>query len=143
MQQWLIDVAEGAADQVVAGVAELLFTQDTVQVGQVAATQLAGHVECVQAQFLGLLVDSERFVFGQEALVFKLVFEGAEFFGDESTHGVDHHFLFVVEGKVHGVLSVNVSVQWPRSRPSQSTRGTGLARPLGAPPEGVWVGHTQ
>ena len=101
MQQGLIHIAKGATDQIVGGVAELFLTQDAVQVGQATTAQFGRHVHRVQAQFFGLVVHGQCLRLRQAAVQLELVFEGLEFIGDESTYGVDHHFLFVVEGEVH------------------------------------------
>jgi predicted dehydrogenase len=100
----LVHVAEGAADQDVGGVAELLFAQDAVHGREAAATQRLGNVHGVEAERLGLALLWIAFGLGrffEKALVLDLVFERLELVLDEATHGVDHHFLLVVEVKVH------------------------------------------
>src|SRR5450830_1678203 len=130
LEQGFIDGAEGAADQDVAGVAELLLAQDAVHHAQATAAMFGRDVEAVQAQGLGFFVHGTGLVGGQKALLLDLVFERLQFFGDESTHGVDHHFLFVVEGKVHGVFQDSgdsrprhrhVMTQRRRGRPGVAT----------------------
>jgi hypothetical protein len=102
LQQRLVDVAEGAADQDVAGVAELLLAEDAVHRAQAAAAQRLGHVHRPQAQGLGLLVDGQRRVARQRAAVLDALFERLEFLLDETPHGVEQHLLFVAEAEVHG-----------------------------------------
>ena len=52
MQERLIHVAKGAADQDVRSVAELFFTQDAVEVGEAAAAERLRHVQGIQTKRL-------------------------------------------------------------------------------------------
>lgn len=77
MQQRLIDIAKGAADRDVGGMAELFFAQDAVQVGQATTAEFGRHVHAIQTQGLGLLMEGLCFRIVQETVVFDLVFKTA------------------------------------------------------------------
>ena len=97
MQQRFVHITKGTANQNVSGVAKLFFAQDAVQVGQAAAAQVFGHVHAVQAKGLGLVVQGLGLGVVKGAGLLDLVFERLAFFGNETAHRFDQHFLFVVE----------------------------------------------
>ena len=97
VQEGLIHIAKGAANDDVGGMAKLLLAQDAVQVGQASAAKVFGHVHAVQAQSFGLFVQGFGLGFVQIAFFFHLVFQRLAFLSDETAHRINQHFLFVVE----------------------------------------------
>lgn len=105
LQQRLVDVAEGAADEDVAGVAELLFAEDAVHRAEAAAAVLGGHVQGVEAEGAGFGEDGAGRVGVELPIRLDALLQRLQLGLDEATHGLDHHLLFVVQGDGHGHVS--------------------------------------
>jgi hypothetical protein len=100
-QQDLVHVAEGAPDENVAGMAELLLGEAGIDHGKAAAAILRGDIDRVEADGLRFLEDRARFGWIECLACFHLFLERDQLSGDEAPRGFDEHPLLLAEGELH------------------------------------------